>query len=92
MLGQKGIELNVGDRVRYRSMSMIHPEAIYDGVVTEVHPTYYRVLGTPDRNTINAKDKKEFWGDATPYYYCIPRYLDETMDMIKAVEKERLSA
>lgn len=94
IVGQKGIDLCVGDRIRYRSASMIHPEAIYDGVVTEIHPTYYRVLGTPDRNTINVKDKKEFWGEATPYYFCIPRYLDETMDRVKVVgsEAEKLSA
>ena len=84
-LGQKGIELNVGDKVRYRSLSMIHPEATYDGVVTEVHSTYYRVLGTPDRDTLNIKDGKSYWGPPTPYYFCIPKYLDETMDRVKVV-------
>ena len=85
IVGQKGINLEIGDRIRYRSASMIHPEATYDGVVTEVHPTYYRVYGTPDRNTINVNDKKEFWGPATPYYFCIPKYTDELMDRVKII-------
>ena len=94
MLGQEGIQLRLGDIVHYRSASMIHPEAIYEGVVTEVHPRYYRVLGTPLRNTMCIKDKKEFWGAATPYYYCIPKYLDTTRERVRVVgnELDQLSA
>ena len=89
MLGQKGIELNIGDKVHYKNIeSMIHPEATYEGVVTEVHPTYYRVLGTPLRDTMNVKNKREFWGPATPYYFCIPKYIDADIERIHIVKEE----
>ena len=75
MVGQKGIVLNKGDKVHYKNISNIHPEAVYEGIVTEVHPTYYRVLGTPIRDTMH-EDKTTFWKDATPYFYCINKYTD----------------
>lgn len=93
-LGQSGVILRVGDKIHYRSASMVHPEATYEGVITEVHPTYYRALGTPIRNTMNIKDRNEFWGTATPYYFCIPKYPDITMDRVKVISEkgEMLSA
>jgi len=75
-VGQKGIDLYVGQKTRFKNPSMVHPEAVYEGVVMEVYPTYYRVFGTPIRDTMNEKDKS-FWDSAVPYYYCIPKYLNE---------------
>ena len=94
MLGQQPLVLKVGDKVQYRSTNMIHPEAIYEGVVTEVYPHFYRVLGTPIRDTINIKDKKEFWGPATPYHFCIGKYLDFRTERVRVVQDaiEQLSA
>jgi len=94
MLGQKPLILEVGDKVHYRNANMVHPEATYEGIVVEVYKHFYRVLGTPLRSTLNIQDKKEFWGPATPYYYCIPKYLDTTIERVKVVndEAEELSA
>ena len=91
MLGQKGIVLNVGDKVHYKNSSNIHPEAIYEGVVTEVHPTYYRVFGTPIRSTMYEKNTF-FWGDAIPYYFCISRYTDwyERVGTVEELTNENL--
>ena len=86
MLGQKPLVLEVGDKIHYKSLSMIHPEATYEGVVTEVYPHYYRVLGAPIRDTLNIKDKKEFWGPATPYHFCIKKFLDTTMERVRVVQ------
>ena len=86
--------LNIGDKVHYRSLSMIHPEATYEGIVTEEYKNYYRVLGTPLRHTINVNNKREFWGPATPYYFCIPKYIDVDCERVKIVNDttEQLSA
>ena len=87
MLGQKGIDLQVGDKVHYKNLNaMIHPEAIYEGIITEVHPTYYRAYGTPIRGTMH-EDKKSFWGPATPYFFCIPKYLDEVTERFSVVDE-----
>ena len=87
MLGQKGIELRVGDKIHYRNCeSMIHPEATYEGVVTEIHPTYYRVYGTPIRNTMH-ETKNAFWGSAIPYFFCIPKYIDGAIERFSVVDK-----
>lgn len=75
MVGQKGIVLQVGDKVHYKNASNIHPEAVYEGIVTEVHPTYYRIFGTPIRSTMH-ETNTAFWGDAIPYYFCINKYTD----------------
>lgn len=94
MLGQKPLILSVGDKVHYKNINMVHPEATYEGVVTEVCKHFYRVLGTPIRSTLNILDKKELWGPATPYHFCIPKYLDTTIERVKVVndEIETLSA
>ena len=86
MLGQKGIELSIGDKIHYRNASMIHPEATYEGVVTEVHPTYYRVYGTPIRDTMH-ENAASYWKAATPYYFCISKYLDSVIDRFNVVNE-----
>lgn len=86
MLGQKGITLNVGDKVHFKSVSMIHPEATYEGVVTEVHPTYYRVYGTPIRSTMH-ENETSYWKAATPYYFCISKYLDSVTERFSVVDE-----
>ena len=85
IVGQNGVNLCIGDKTRFKNQNMIHPEAVYEGVVMEVHPTYYRVFGTPIRDTMNEKDKS-FWGPAIPYYYCIYKYLNE-YERIKVVDR-----
>ena len=86
MLGQKGLELHVGDKIHYKNVNaMIHPEAIYEGVITEVHSNYYRAYGTPIRDTMH-EDKKVFWGPAVPYYFTIPKYLDIVIERFSVVD------
>ena len=85
MLGQKGLELQVGDKVHYKNTNaMIHPEAIYEGVITEVHSNYYRAYGTPIRDTMH-ENNKSFWGPAIPYYFTIPKYLDIVTERFSVV-------
>jgi len=86
MLGQKGLELRVGDKVHYRNANaMIHPEATYEGVITEVYSNYYRAYGTPIRDTMH-EDKTSYWGPATPYYFSIPKYLDAVTERFSVVD------
>jgi len=86
MLGQKGLDLQVGDKVHYRNTnSMIHPEATYEGVITEVYSNYYRAYGTPIRDTMH-EEKAAFWGPAVPYYFTIPKYLDIVTDRFNVVD------
>lgn len=84
-IGQKGIKLNIGDKIHFQSPSTIHPEAIYEGVVMEKYSTYYRVLATPIRDTMH-EDQKAFWKEATPYYHCINKYTDWN-ERVKVVDK-----
>ena len=94
MLGQKDLILKVGDKIQYRSVNMVHPEATYEGVVTEVYPHYYRVLGTPIRSTLNIMNKSELWGPPIPYHFCISKHQDTTTERVRVVqdETEQLSA
>jgi len=87
MLGQKGIDLQIGNKVRYKNInSMTHPEAVYEGIVTEKHDTYYRVYGTPIRSTMH-ENKKVFWKQATPYFFCIPKYINPTIERYSVVDE-----
>lgn len=87
MVGQKGLDLQVGNLIRYKNKNaMIHPEAIYEGVVTEVYGNYFRVFGTPIRDTMH-EDKKSFWGPAIPYYFCVPKYLDIITERFQVVDQ-----
>ena len=81
MVGQKGIVLHLGDVVHYRSKSMIHPEATYEGVVVGVYKHFYEVLGTPLRNTMKLNNDWVY-GVPKPYKFCINKYADTTMERV----------
>ena len=84
MIGQKGIVLSLGDIVRYKSNSMIHPDAIYEGEVIGVYKYYYEVLGCPVRSTMKT-DNEWLYGEPKPYRFCIPKYIDTRQDQIVSV-------
>lgn len=90
MIGQKGIILQLGQKVHYKSKSMIHPEATYEGTVVGVYKYFYEVLGTPIKNTMYEKNDGIF-GEPKPYRFCIPKYLDITRERVSVIKETTLS-
>ena len=87
MIGQKGIELRLGQKVRYRSKSMIHPEATYVGEVIGVYKYFYEILGAPLVHTMTEKNCGMF-GEPRPYRFCIPKYLDPMMERVGLIAED----
>ena len=85
MLGQKGITLQVGQTIHYKSKSMQHPEATYEGVVIGDFKDYYLILGVPIKKTMY-EDTDNIYGDPVPYKFCINKYIDETQERVLVVK------
>ncbi len=90
MLGQKGIELKLGQKIHYKSKSMQHPEATYEGEVIGVYKHFYEILGKPIKSTMHEKNT-DFFGEVKPYKFCINKYLDVDMERVYIVAEGKLS-
>ena len=89
MLGQKPLQLEVGQTIHYKNSSMPHPEATYEGVVVKEYPHFYTVLGSPIVSTMNFKDKDVLEGKPPiPYQFCIPKYLDTRNERVHIVKED----
>lgn len=86
MIGQKGIELQLGDIVRYKSKSMIHPEAVYEGEVIGVYKYFYEIYGKPLKHTMHEMNEG-IYGDPIPYKFCINKYIDIDMERVAVVKE-----
>ena len=64
MVGQKGIELHLGDKVHFKSKGMIHPEATYEGEVVGVYKYFFEVLGKPIKSTLSIRNEGIYGEDA----------------------------
>ena len=90
MMGQKEIILKVGQKVHYKSKSMQHPEATYEGEVIGVYPHYYLVLGKPIKSTMHEKNT-DYFGEIKPYKFCINKYLDADMERVHVVLEAKVA-
>ena len=90
MVGQKEITLEIGQKIHYKSKSMQHPEATYEGEVIGVYPHYYLILGRPIKSTMHEKNT-DFLGEVKPYKFCINKYLDVDMERVHIVKEVKLN-
>jgi hypothetical protein len=89
MVGQKGIDLKIGQKIHYKSNSMIHPYATYDGEVVGVYKYFYEILGKPIKSSLHVSDESVF-GEPRPYKFCISKYLDVDQERVTIVEDTTL--
>ena len=85
MIGQKGIQLNIGDKVQFRSKGMISPDAVYEGEVIGAYKYFYEVLGAPIKSTLKIRNDAAF-DKPKPYKFCIPKYIDTRWERVRIVE------
>ena len=84
-LGQKGIDLKIGQTIRYKSKSMQHPEATYEGVVVGCYPYLYEILGKPIPSTMYENEDRKY-DEPKPYKFCIAKYVDINQEQIYIVK------
>ena len=90
MVGQKGIVLNIGDKIYYKSNSMIRPGSIYEGEVIKCYNFFYVVLGKPIiKKTKKEIDNEKIYGEPKPYRFCISKYLDTMNEHVYLFNKEK---
>lgn len=85
MVGQKGIDLKIGQTVHYKSRSMQHPEATYEGIVIGCYKYFYEVMGKPLSKTMHEKNEG-IYGEPKPYKFCISKYLDTSQERVMVIK------
>ena len=85
MLGQKGITLQIGQTIHYKSKSMQHPEATYEGIVIGDCGNFYLIFGAPLKRTMY-EDTDNVYGDPVPYKFCINKYIDENQERVLVIK------